>query len=128
MNMTVQRRWVMPIAWATAGVLVLSLAVREGLAQWREQAQWLALAQSAAGLQAGAALSVEQLQQSAAARQIVLHEVQPGEAGWQVRGQVADARVLQDWLQALQRDGARPLQWGLEQAEPGLGFDLVLAR
>ncbi|WP_338001333.1 hypothetical protein [Pseudomonas brassicae] len=45
-----------------------------------------------------------------------------------MQGRVADERVLQDWLQALQRDGARPLQWGLEQAEGGLNFDLVLAR
>lgn len=128
MNVDRQRRWLMPAAWVTVALLVLSLALREGLAQWREHAQWQALAASAAQLQAGVALGVEPLQQSAAAHQIVVREVQSAEAGWQVQGRVADERVLQDWLQALQRDGARPLQWGLEQAEGGLNFDLVLAR
>lgn len=126
--MKAERRWLMPLAWATLAILLLGLGVREGLGLWREQAQWQALAVSALGLQAGPALTVEQLQQSAAARQIALSEVQPVEAGWQLRGRLGDERVLHDWLLALQRDGARPLQWGLEQADGGLSFDLVLAR
>ncbi|WP_338001334.1 hypothetical protein [Pseudomonas brassicae] len=53
MNVDRQRRWLMPAAWGTVALLVLSLALREGLAQWREHMQWQALAASAAQLQAG---------------------------------------------------------------------------
>lgn len=128
MKVSAERRWLMPAAWAAVAVLLLSLGVREGFGLWREQAQWQVLAASAVSLQAGPALTAEQLQQAAMARQIVLSEVQPVEAGWQLRGRLGDERVLHDWLLALQRDGARPLQWGLEQADGGLSFDLVLAR
>ena len=123
-----QRRWLMPVAWAAVAVLLLSLLLREGLAQWRELSQWQALAASAAQLQQGAGLTVERLQQSAAARQIVLSDVQPAGSGWQLRGQVKDEHMLQAWLLTLQREGAQPVQWGLEQAPSGLTFDLLLAR
>lgn len=128
MSGPITRRWLMPAAWSAVGVLLLSLLLREGLGQWRELSQWQALAASASQLPQGEGLTVERLQQSAAARQVVLSDVQPVEAGWQVRGQVKDERVLQAWLLALQGEGAQPLQWGLEQAPSGLSFDLVLAR
>ena len=128
MTVRVQRRWLMPVAWVTLLVLSSSLALREGLALWHEQTQWRGLAESAAGMQPGAALTAEYLQRSAVARQIALVEVLPGDTGWQLRGRLTDERLLNDWLQALHLDGARPLQWGLERTEAGFDFDLVLAR
>ncbi|PWB30891.1 type II secretion system protein GspM [Pseudomonas sp. SDI] len=116
----------MPLAWATLATLLLVLALREGLGRWQTLTQWQALAVSAASLQAGARIDAEQLQQSAQARQIVIDHLQPQDGGWQVRGQLPSEQVFQDWLQQLQRDGSRPLRWGLEQAEGGLRFDVTV--
>ncbi len=128
MSSVTARRWLMPLAWTAVALLLLSLVVREGLGQWRELSQWRELAASATAMHSGAEVTQERLQQSAAAQQLVLSDVQPVDAGWQVRGQVKDERRLQAWLLSLQREGVQPLQWGLEQAPSGLSFDLVLAR
>lgn len=114
------------LAWGLIGVLLAVLALREGLAQWQALSQWRALAQQAGALQAGPALSLERLRQSAQARQIELADVQAQGKQWQLRGQVTDERVLQHWLQAIQAEGARPLQWALERDGKALRFDLVV--
>lgn len=111
------REWLqrrrMLLAWLLIALLVLVLVLREGLGYWREQAQWRALAESAAGMRSGPALTLERLRQSAQARHIELAEVQVQDQGWQARGKVADAQALQDWLQALHLEGAHMAQWGL---------------
>ena len=71
-------------------------------------------------------MSLERLKQSAEARRVVLAEVDVQGKAWQLRGQVADERVLQGWLQSLHEEGATPLQWGLEQDGKALRFDLVV--
>jgi len=121
----VQRRrlW---LAWGLIGGLLAFLAVREGLTQWHALSVWRELARQAATLQGGPGISLERLRQSAQARQIELAEVDVQGKSWQLRGQVADERVLQGWLQSLRAEGVRPLQWGLEQDATGLRFDLVL--
>lgn len=126
MNLNLERRWLMPLAWATIVTLLLVLALREGVGRWQTLTQWQALAVSAASLQAGARIDAEQLQQSAQARRIVIDDLQPQEGGWQVRGQLPSEQVFQEWLQQLQRDGGRPLRWGLEQTEGGLRFDVTV--
>ena len=52
-------------AWGLIGLLLTFLAVREGLAQWRELSQWRELAVQAASLQGGPVVSLERLRQSA---------------------------------------------------------------
>ncbi|MDF9616055.1 type II secretion system protein GspM [Pseudomonas entomophila] len=122
------REWLqrrrMLLAWLLIALLVLVLVLREGLGYWREQAQWRALAESAAGMRSGPALTLERLRQSAQARHIELAEVQVQEQGWQARGKVADAQALQDWLQALRLEGARMAQWGIEREGDRLRFDV----
>lgn len=113
-------------AWGLIGLLLTFLAVREGLAQWRELSQWRELAVQAASLQGGPVVSLERLRQSAQSRQIELADVDVQGESWQLRGQVADERVLQGWLQSLRAEGAQPLQWGLEQDAKGLRFELVM--
>ncbi|MFJ7811879.1 type II secretion system protein GspM [Pseudomonas asiatica] len=124
------RDWVqrhrLKFAWALIALLLAFLALRTGLAQWRELSQWRGLADQAASLQGGPELNLERLRQSAQARQIELAEVDAQGKTWQLRGQVADERVLQGWLQTLRAEGVQPLQWGLEQHEKGLRFDLVV--
>lgn len=124
------RDWIqrhrLKFAWALIALLLAFLAVRAGFAQWRELSQWRGLAEQAAGLQGGPGLNLERLRQSAQARQIELAEVDAQGEAWQLRGQAADERVLQGWLQSLRAEGAQPLQWGLEQHEKGLHFDLVV--
>ena len=115
-------------AWGLIALLLAFLALREGIAQWRVLGQWRVLAEQAASLQGGPGLNLERLRQSAQARGVELIEVDTQGKAWQLRGQVADERALQDWLQALRTEGVQPLQWGLEQAPSGLSFDLVLAR
>jgi len=114
------------LAWGLVGGLLAFLAVREGLAQWRELSPWRELAAQAASLQSGPGVSLERLRQSAQARRIELADVDVQGKRWQLRGQVADERVLQGWLQSLRAEGVQPLQWGLEQDAKGLRFDLVL--
>lgn len=126
MNRYWMQRHRLKFAWLLITSLLAFLALREGLAQWRELSQWRGLAAQAASLQDGPGLSMERLKQSAEARQVVLAEVDTQGKTWQLRGQVADARMLQDWLQALHSEGAQPLQWGLEQDGKGLRFDLVV--
>lgn len=118
MNRELLQHYRMPLAWALIAMLVLSLAVRE----WRELAQWQALAESAASLRDAPPMGLERLRQSAQARQISLLEIDSNEGGWQLRGQVSDEKTLQQWLLALQAEGAQPLQWALEQGDQGLRF------
>ncbi|HDS1735490.1 type II secretion system protein GspM [Pseudomonas sp. BP8] len=124
MNRASLQRYRLPLAWAVVVVLGLSLLVREGLAYWQEAKQWRALAESAASLHDGPVLALERLRQSAQARQIVLADVEALDDTWQLRGQVADEKRLEQWLLALQADGVEPLQWGLEQDGDGLRFAL----
>ncbi|PWG68037.1 type II secretion system protein GspM, partial [Enterobacter mori] len=84
-------------AWLLIAVLLAFLALRAGLAQWLELSQWRGLAEQAASLQGGPGVSLERLRQSAQARQIELAEVDAQGKTWQLRGQVADERVLQGW-------------------------------
>ena len=113
-------------AWLLIAVLLAFLALRGGLAQWRELSQWQGLAEQAASLQGGPGLSMERLKQSAEARRVALAEVDEQGKTWHLRGQVADERALQDWLQALRTEGVQPLQWGLEQDGKVLRFDLAV--
>jgi len=126
MNRAWLQRHRLRLAWALIALLLAFLALRAGLAQWRELNQWRGLAEQAASLQGGPGLSLERLRQSAQARQIELAEVDAQGKAWQLRGQVADERVLQGWLQSLRAEGAQLLQWGLEQDGKGLRFNLVM--
>ncbi|MFV3287874.1 type II secretion system protein GspM [Pseudomonas sp. NY11955] len=126
MNRDWLQRHRMQFAWAVIALLLAFLALRAGVAQWRELSQWRGLAEQAASLQGGPGLNLERLHQSAQARRVELTDVDAQGKAWQLRGQVADERVLQGWLQSLRAEGAQPLQWGLEQDGKGLRFDLVL--
>jgi len=126
MNRDWLQRHRLKFAWALIALLLALLILRTGIAQWRELSQWRGLAEQAASLQGGPGLNLERLRQSAQARQIELAEVDAQGKAWQLRGQVADERVLQGWLQILRAEGAQPLQWGLEQDGKGLRFDLVV--
>lgn len=119
-------RYRMPLAALLIAVLLAYLAVREGLSCWRAREQWQALAATAAQLQRGPALTLERLHGSAQARQVTISEVEPQGQAWSVRGQVATAEQLEQWLQALQGEGARPVQWGLEQHAGTLRFELLV--
>ncbi|MCE5986695.1 type II secretion system protein GspM [Pseudomonas sp. 5FOS] len=126
MNRDWLQRHRLKFAWALIALLLAFLALRAGLAQWRELSQWRGLAEQAASLQRGPGLNLERLRQSAQARQIELAEVDAHDKTWQLHGQVADERVLQGWLQSLRAEGAQLLQWGLEQDAKGLRFNLVV--
>ncbi|MFK0036266.1 type II secretion system protein GspM [Pseudomonas monteilii] len=126
MNRDWMQRHRLTFAWLLIAVLLAFLALRGGLAQWRELSQWQGLAEQAASLQGGPGLSMERLKQSAEARRVALAEVDEQGKTWHLRGQVADERSLQDWLQALRTEGVQPLQWGLEQDGKVLHFDLVV--
>ncbi|MDT3745385.1 type II secretion system protein GspM [Pseudomonas kurunegalensis] len=126
MNRDWMQRYRLTFAWLLIAVLLAFLALRGGLAQWRELSQWQGLAEQAASLQGGPGLSMERLKQSAEARRVALAEVDEQGKTWHLRGQVADERASQDWLQALRTEGAQPLQWGLEQDGKVLRFDLVV--
>jgi len=126
MNQDWMQRHRLRLAWLLVAVLLAFLALRWGLAQWRELSQWRGLAEQAASLQGGPGVSMERLKQSAEARQVVLAEVHTQGQAWQLRGQVADTRVLQDWLQTLRSEGVEALQWGLEQDGKALRFDLLV--
>lgn len=117
-------RYRLPLAWGLIGLLLAVLGLREGLEQWQAITQWQALAESTAHLPGGPAISLERLRQSAEARQVRLAEVDAQGNAWQLRGLVADERALQGWLQALQGEGVRPLQWALEQDATGMRFDV----
>lgn len=126
MNRDWMQRHRLKFSWLLIAVLLAFLALRGGLAQWRELSQWQGLAEQAASLQGGPGLSMERLKQSAEARRVALAEVDEQGKTWHMRGQVADERALQDWLQALRTEGVQPLQWGLEQDGKVLRFDLVM--
>ncbi|EKT4481136.1 type II secretion system protein GspM [Pseudomonas putida] len=124
MNRAWMQRHRLKFAWLLIAVLLTFLALRQGLAQWRELSQWRGLAEQAANLQGGPRLNLERLRQSAQARQIELAEVDVQGNTWQLQGRVTDERALQGWLQSLRAEGAQPLQWGLELDGKGLRFDL----
>jgi type II secretion system protein M (XcpZ-type) len=126
MNREWMQRHRLWFAWALIGLLLAVLCVREGLAKWRELSQWRELAVQAASVQSGPGVSLERLRQSAQARQIELADVDVQDKSWQLRGLVADERVLQGWLHSLRAEGVLPLQWGLEQDAKGLRFELVV--
>ncbi|WP_327439823.1 type II secretion system protein GspM [Pseudomonas donghuensis] len=126
MSEWIQRRWLLPAAWATVALLLLTLVMREGTARWQAAQQWQALARSAASVPVDARFSVEQLQQSAQANSIVLNEVLAEKNSWQIKGRAVDEQGLQRWLLAVQREGLRPLRWSLEQAESAMNFELEL--
>ena len=126
MNRDWLQRHRLMFAWVLITLLLAFLALRAGTAQWREFGQWRGLAEQAASLQGGPGLNLERLRQSAQARQIELAEVDAQGQAWQLRGQGADERVLQGWLQSLRAEGAQLLQWGLEQDGKGVRFDLVV--
>ncbi|QJQ19405.1 type II secretion system protein GspM [Pseudomonas sp. SK] len=113
-------------AWALITLLLAVLALRAGLAQWRELSQWRGLAEQAASLHNGPGLNLERLRQSAQARRIELAEVDAQGEAWQLRGQVADELLLQGWLQSLRGEGVQLRQWGLERHGKGLRFELVV--
>lgn len=114
----------MRVAWGLIALLLIVILVREVGARWAEMSQWRELAEVATGLEGGPALSLEHLRQSAQARHIELTEIEPQDEGWQVGGSVTDEHALLAWLQALQGEGAQPLQWGMEQQGKRLRFDL----
>ncbi|QXH34832.1 type II secretion system protein GspM [Pseudomonas muyukensis] len=120
------RQWLqrqrLPLAWGVVALLLVALALREGLGYWRDVQQWRVLAESVAGLREPQALSLERLRQSAQARGIGLDEIQAEGERWQVRGKVTQAQALQAWLQALREEGAQPLQWALAREADGLRF------
>jgi len=126
MNRDWLQRHRLTFAWAVIALLLAFLALRAGVAQWRELSQWHVLAEQAVSLQGGPGLNLERLRQSAQARQIQLAEVDAQGRTWQLRGQLANERVLQGWLQSLRAEGAQPLQWGLEQDAKGMRFELVV--
>ncbi|WP_200626631.1 type II secretion system protein GspM [Pseudomonas sp. LAM2023] len=113
-------------AWALIALLLAVLALRAGLAQWRELSQWRGLAEQAASLHNGPGLNLERLRQSAQARRIELAEVDAQGEAWQLRGQVGDELQLQGWLQSLRGEGVQLRQWGLERHGKGLRFELVV--
>lgn len=122
MNRQWLRRQRLPLAWGVVALLLVVLALREGLGYWRDVQQWRVLAESVAGLREPQALSLERLRQSAQARGIGLDEIQAEGERWQVRGKVTQAQALQAWLQALREEGAQPLQWALAREADGLRF------
>ncbi|MGJ7550752.1 type II secretion system protein GspM [Pseudomonas alloputida] len=126
MNRDWMQRHRLWFAWGLIGLLLAFLAAREGLTQWRELSQWRELAVQAARLQGGPGVSLERLRQLAQSRQIELGDVDVQGKSWQLRGLVADERVLHGWLQSLRAEGGQPLQWGLEQDAKGLRFELVM--
>ena len=124
------RDWIQRHRFTFAGALIALLlavlALRAGLAQWRELSQWRGLAEQAASLHNGPGLNLERLRQSAQARRIELAEVDAQGEAWQLRGQVGDELQLQGWLHSLRGEGVQLRQWGLERHGKGLRFELVV--
>lgn len=115
-------------AGVVIAALLMVLALRWGVTRWQDMTQWQALAQAAAGLYKGPVPKLEDVRQSAQARGIALADIEPMADGWHLRGQVASAALLQAWLQGLQAEGLRPVQWGLEQGTDGLRFDVKVGQ
>ncbi|OLU28704.1 type II secretion system protein GspM [Pseudomonas sp. PA15(2017)] len=128
MNLGFERRNVHLLAAAVIIVLLALLAWREGQQRWQVFRQWQALAQSALTMRAERTLTTDELHQAAKARDISIESLEVGNQQWLVRGRVKDERVLGDWLQQLEREGARPLRWGLRRGDSALQFDLALQR
>lgn len=128
MRLNLEGRGVRILAVAIIAVLLGLLAWREGQQRWQTFGQWQALAQSAQALRAARTLTVDDLQRAAKAREISIETLEPGSEEWLVRGRLKDERVLQDWLQQLEREGARPLRWGLRRDDSALHFELALQR
>lgn len=128
MSLSFERRSVHLLAAAIIVVLLVLLAWREGQQRWQVFGQWQALARSAMTLRAERALTSDELHQAAKARDISIETLEVGNQEWLVRGRLKNERVLSDWLQQLERDGARPLRWGLRRGESALHFDLALQR
>jgi len=128
MSLNLERRSVRLLAVAIIVVLLALLAWREGQQRWQAFGQWQALAGSSLALGAGKALSADDLQQAAKARDIRIDALEPDTEQWLLRGQLKDERVLQDWLLQLQREGAQLLRWSLRREESALHFELALQR
>ena len=94
MNRDCIRRHRIKLAWALIALLLTVLALRAGLAQWRELSQWRGLAEQAASLHGGPGLNLERLRQSAQARRIELAEVDAQGTVWQLRGQEQEGKGL----------------------------------
>lgn len=128
MNLNLERRGMRLLAVVIVAVLLALLTWREGRQHWQAFGQWQTLAQSALALRAERRFTADDLQQAAKAREISIETLEPGSEEWLVRGQLKDERVLQDWLLQLEREGARPLRWGLRRGESALHFELALQR
>lgn len=128
MSLNLERRSVRLLAVVIIVVLLALLAWREGQQRWQAFGQWQALAGSSLALGAGRTLSADDLQQAAKARDIRIDALEPDTDQWLLRGQLKDERVLQDWLQQLQREGAQLLRWSLRREESALHFELALQR
>lgn len=110
-----KRRYSLLAGWSTVALLLLVLLTRPLLAAWQEARQWQALAQQAGALIPPAAFSNEQWQALAVSRQWVLTRVEQQGDRWQLQGELPGPQALQQLLRTVQEQGARPLQWSLEQ-------------
>ena len=111
-----KRRYSLLAGWSTVALLLLVLLTRPLLAAWQDARQWQALAQQAGALIPPAAFSNEQWQALAVSRQWVLTRVEQQGDRWQLQGELPGPQALQQLLRTVQEQGARPLQWSLEQA------------
>jgi len=121
------RRALMLAGCGLAVCLTLVLALKPLLAHWQALQQWRALAVQVNGLAPAVVWTGERLQQLAGDQSVVLEQVEQGANGWQLRGSVADADTLQQWLATLHRQGGEVTQWQVERQATGLHFDLQLA-
>ena len=110
-----KRRYSLLAGWSTVVLLLLVLLTRPLLAAWQDARQWQALAQQASALLPPAAFSNEQWQALAVSRQWVLTRVEQQGDRWQLQGELPGPQALQQLLRTVQEQGARPLQWSLEQ-------------
>lgn len=114
-QLPLKRRYSLLAGWSTVVLLLLVLLTRPLLAAWQEARQWQALAQQAGALIPPAAFSNEQWQALAVSRQWVLTRVEQQGDRWQLQGELPGPQALQQLLRTVQEQGARPLQWSLEQ-------------
>lgn len=122
-----RRRYCLLAGWSTVLLLVLVLLTRPLLAAWQETRQWQALAQQARTITPPTAFSSEQWQALAASRQWVFSRVERQGDRWHLRGELPEPQALQQLLRTVQEQGARPMQWSLEQGAGGYVFSLEVA-